>query len=242
MADVLERLERRLEAQNARIEELSNQVFVLADRVDSARVEMKRLQEPPALEVVKLVPDGEPYPSEPTADAGAATETSAAAVDGFGLKLNGDGEPAVIPVVDVRAPVLRAKPKRRGAERSFRDALAAYRQGQVEIAFKRFSRFVRDYPGHVYADNARYWMGECRYDAREYRQAIQQFATVLKRYPGSNKIPDTLLKLGLAYDRLGQRAEARQAFRDLVAAYPRSAVADLARTHLKQPVASGGTR
>ncbi len=244
LADVVGRLERRIQSQGARIEELSNEVFVLSDRVDSARVEMNRAKNPPTLEVVKLVPDAAPPAnSESTTDAAPVTDAMPSADDGstavIGLV---DGEPVVLPAAKVRPPPAKPNARHRGAERSFRDALAAYRQGQVEIAYKRFGHFLRDFSGHAYADNARYWMGECRFDAHEYRQSIQQFAMVLKRYPRSNKIPDTLLKIGLAYERLGQKDKAARAFRDLVAGYPRSAMADLARNHLTPPAVSGGMR
>ena len=62
---------------------------------------------------------------------------------------------------------------------------------------------------------------------------------MIKRYPRSNKVPDALLKIGLAYERLGQTEMARKAYQDVVSAYPRSAMADLTRSHLG---ATGGSR
>ncbi|MBI3179426.1 MAG: tetratricopeptide repeat protein, partial [Deltaproteobacteria bacterium] len=56
---------------------------------------------------------------------------------------------------------------------------------------------------------------------------------VVKRHPRSNKVPDALFKIGLAYERLGDSDKARTAFQDLVAGFPKSAMADLARSHLE---------
>lgn len=232
--EAVARLQRQVNAQNSRIEELSNQVFVLSDRVDSARVEADRAPEPPPLKVVRLVPSGTPRPGPAPAQAPADDGPVAT------IRLGDDGQPAALPVVAARPPPRAAHAA--GAERAFRDALAAYRQAKVEVAYKRFARFLREHPKHAYADNARYWMGECRYDAKEYRQAVREFAAVIESYPRSNKIPDALLKLGLAYEKLGEESNARQAFSDLVAGYPRSAIADLARAHLGASAPTGGSQ
>jgi tol-pal system protein YbgF len=233
LAETVAELQRRVGKQSSRIEELSNQVFVLSDRVDSARVEADRAPEPPPLKVVHLVPEArrpDPDPAPPPETEGAVAT----------IRLGDDGEPTAVPVVPVKPP--RRATKAPGAERAFRDALAAYRQAKVEVAYKRFARFLREHPRHPYADNARYWMGECRYDAKEYRKAAQEFSAVIEGFPRSNKIPDALLKLGLAYEKLGQAAQARQAFSDLVAGYPRSALADLARAHLEAEGFTGGSQ
>jgi tol-pal system protein YbgF len=228
----LAELRGQLNRQEARIEELSNRVFVLYDRVDSARVELGRASTPPSLEVVKLVPDeAEPAPVP-------ASESDEAAVV---IELREDGELEALPTRDVPPPPKSERPER-GAEAVFTEALNAYRQGQVEDAYQGFARFLQRFPRHAYADNAVYWMGECRYDAKEYRAALGEFAKVLKRFPRSNKAPDALFKMGLAYERLGELDTARKAFTDVVVGYPKSALAELARTHLDALPSTGGSR
>jgi tol-pal system protein YbgF len=228
---MIDELRDQLNRQEAHIEELSNRVFVLYDRVDTARVEMGRASTPPTLEVVKLVPDEEAPPA--VADGG----DDAAVV----IQLRDDGELEALPTREVPPPP-RNGPPERGAEEVFTQALNDYRQGQVESAYRGFAQFLARFPRHAYADNAVYWMGECRYDAREYRAAVAEFAKVLKRFPRSNKVPDALFKLGLAYERLGEREVARKAFADVVAGYPKSAFAELARAHLDALAAMGGSR
>ncbi len=230
----IDALRTELLRQQDRVEELSNRVFVLADRVDSARVEASRPEAPPALEVVRLVPEA------PTATPPPAPDPSE---DGEVVITHGDdGELAALSVTpEVPPPRTTGRKARPKAERVFREALSAYRQGEIEAAYARFAAFLEAFPRHAYADNARYWMGECRFDAKEYREAIRQFADVIKRYPRSNKVPDALWKMGLAYERLGESDMAKRAFQDVVSGYPRSALADLARSHLVA-LAPGGSR
>ncbi len=197
-------MQAQLAKQEARTEELSNQVFVLTDRVDAVRVQSERAAVPPDLKVIRLLP-------EPESPARASS-------------------PETLQVVEVPPP---PRPRLNGnAERLFRDALAAYREGTLAVALQRFTQFRESFPEHAYADNALYWMGECRYDAKDYPGAILEWTSVVKRHPKSNKVPDALFKIGLAYEQLGEGHKARTAFRDLVAGFPKSAMADLARSHL----------
>ena len=64
----------------------------------------------------------------------------------------------------------------------------------------------------------------------------------LKDFPRSSKAPDALFKMGLAYERLGEAQQARQAFDAVVSIYPKSAMVDLARTHLGAGAPTGGSR
>jgi tol-pal system protein YbgF len=231
LAVAFDELRGQLRDQRARLEELSNRVFVLADRLDSAQVLMSRPATPPALEVVKLVPDVEAAPEPGVADRESVV-----------IQVSDNGELEALPVQQVPPPPRARQHANRGAEEAFRDALAAYRRGEIEDAYRLFARFRERFSHHAYADNALYWMGECRYDAKEYREAIGAFADVIKRHPRSNKVPDALLKLGLAYERLGQVEMAKKAFEDIISGYPGSAMADLARTHLAALVPPGGSR
>jgi len=230
----LDEMRTQLLHQEDRVEELSNRVFVLADRVDSARVEASRSEAPPELKVVHLVPDPAPAPAPSVPPATDPSEDEEVVIT-----LGEDGELSATSVAKARPPP--ARKSRLKAEAVFRDALTAYRQGEVEGAYSGFAAFLKTFPRHAYADNARYWMGECRLDAKEYREAIRQFANVIKRYPRSNKVPDALWKMGLAYERLGEAEMAKRAFEDVVSGYPRSALADLARSHLGS-LAPGGSR
>ncbi len=56
----------------------------------------------------------------------------------------------------------------------------------------------------MYAPNALYWLGESYYVTQNYALAADQFRALLDRYPGNDKAPGALLKLGLSEYGCGQ--------------------------------------
>ena len=224
LSDAVLALQKDVSRQDSRIEELSNRMFVISDRVETPAAAVEPTPSPPELKIVRLVPE---VATEDDGGGAAGPDDSGPTVV---IKLNADGEPAALPVVSVPpAPKLG---DRGDADKLFGAALAAYREGQVEEAHQRFAAFLKKFPGHAYADNAVYWMGECRFDAHEYRKAVLEFTRVIKKFPRSNKVPDALFKMGIAYERLGEQAKARQVFDAILMTYPKSALAELARHHL----------
>lgn len=111
-------------------------------------------------------------------------------------------------------------------------AFATLQKKDWEQAQLLFQQFVNENPSHEYADNAYYWMGEVYYTQGEYALAIDEFQKVPELYPGGNKVPDALLKLGLCYQGLGDGNSASKTLRQLVDAYPQSAAADKGRQKL----------
>lgn len=137
---------------------------------------------------------------------------------------------AAAPSASAPAPVAPAPVT---AAQAFDQALSAYQEGATARAFAAFSAWLQAHPAHAWADRARYWMGQTKFDLGEYAAAAEQFGRLPESYPSSQKTPDALLKLGLAFERLHQDERATVTFAQLVAQYPRSASADLARSRLK---------
>ena len=75
-----------------------------------------------------------------------------------------------------------------------------------------FSSFVGKYPEHSLAGSAQYWLGETYYVQGDFRQAAQNFLQGYKGYPKSRRAPDSLLKLGISLNKLGQTQQACAAF------------------------------
>jgi tol-pal system protein YbgF len=70
------------------------------------------------------------------------------------------------------------------------------------------------------AGGAQYWIGESYYVRREYKSAADAFLRGYKKYKGSDKAPDTLLKLGMSLAELGQKDAACWTFSEVTAKYP----------------------
>jgi tol-pal system protein YbgF len=119
-------------------------------------------------------------------------------------------------------------------ESRYKAALELYRAAAYTEAEAAFAAIAREFPRSDYADNAWYWKGESAYDQERFSDALVAFTTVIERYAGGNKAPDALLKIGLCYDKLGDRDNARDVLTQLVAAYPRASASDVARARLAE--------
>jgi tol-pal system protein YbgF len=91
---------------------------------------------------------------------------------------------------------------------------------QFSDAEAGFSSFVSKYPDHGLAGSAQYWLGETYYAQGDFRQAAQNFLHGYKNYPKSRRAPDSLLKLGISLNKLGQTQQACAAFGALGGEFP----------------------
>jgi tol-pal system protein YbgF len=120
------------------------------------------------------------------------------------------------------------------AAHAYEAAQALVRARQFEKALDALAAFLVRWPDHPYADAAMYWRGECYFARGEYARAIEQLEGVLARYPEGTKVPDALLKLGMAEQKLGHADKAKDWFERLSQRFPDSAAA----RHLRQLHAS----
>jgi tol-pal system protein YbgF len=111
------------------------------------------------------------------------------------------------------------------ARRAYDAALALIAARQYPQALDALAAFLVKWPEHPYADNAMYWRGEAYFARGEFAHASEQFEGVLARFPGGNKVPDAILKLGLCAQKMGDPAKARAYFDRLAQQYPQSEAA-----------------
>ena len=121
-------------------------------------------------------------------------------------------------------------------------------QGSTREALQQLRRFMVDYPEDERIPEERRMARQALrllaqhelYVARYYLDedhplaAIGRLRTLLRAYPGSGIEPEALLLLGRTYLHLEDRAEARRAFSELVARFPRSGYATQARNYLRE--------
>jgi TolA-binding protein len=167
--------------------------------------------------------------------------------------------PAVQPVPEKPKVETRPAPERvqstgpdredREAQDLYRRAFSGFRKRDFGRAILDFEEFLRRYPGHEYADNAQYWIGESYYsqaeepqamdkqptDKREmYKQAIVEFRRLLDRYPDRETAPDALLKIGLCYDNFREADKAREFWNRLATKFPDTEAGIRARKYLRE--------
>ena len=104
----------------------------------------------------------------------------------------------------------------------YNDALRLFNARKYGESMARFHRLYSDYPSIDLAPNCVYWIGECYYGMKDYRQAVLSFEQVLSEFPGSVKDDDALLMMGHSYLRLNNRTKAKEAYTKLQDVHPGS--------------------
>lgn len=102
----------------------------------------------------------------------------------------------------------------------YKAALADYQSGSYARALAGFEAFLAADPNPTYIDNGLYWIGECHYGLGDYQQATASFQRVLSEQPDGNKVPDAMLKMSLAYERMNDLGRTRELLEKLTDRYP----------------------
>lgn len=118
-------------------------------------------------------------------------------------------------------------------EELYNTALTDYQRGKYDLAIRQFMQYLQYFPDTELADNAQYWIGDCYYTQQQYTQALDAYNKVLKNYPGGNKAPAALFKIGLT--RLAQKdtGGGKIYLERVVKEFPKSEEAKLARLRLE---------
>ncbi|MBE7413786.1 MAG: tol-pal system protein YbgF [Deltaproteobacteria bacterium] len=120
-----------------------------------------------------------------------------------------------------------------GAENLYNKGFRETTAKDYPSAIQSFQKFLSAHPDHKLAGNAQYWLGEIYYAKGDMEMAIREFDKALKKYPGSEKTPASLLKQAFAFEKLGAKKEARVLLQEVVQKYPKSGEAGLARKRLE---------
>lgn len=89
--------------------------------------------------------------------------------------------------------------------------------GSAEAAF---TDFLKKYPNDSLSGNAQYWLGETYFVRGQYKAAAGAFLKGYQTYGQNGKAADSLLKLAMALDRLGQKEAACSSFSELSTKFP----------------------
>ena len=187
-----------------RVEELSNLLTVLkalhsqemrGTRRDSSSSKSEKeatsaVEVPRDLRVIRLVPN----------------ESNVAPVTGKGKLAMGGGTSArqSLRVVTAKVPPPPGVNSidEDGAELLFTDGLGAYQKGEFKNAIRYFVEFNKMHQAHARVGDSLYWLASCHFELKLYGESIQYYKKYLKRYPIGKKIPEVLLHMGLAYEKI----------------------------------------
>jgi tol-pal system protein YbgF len=117
-------------------------------------------------------------------------------------------------------------------ESAYALAYETFKEGKYEKARGEFQNFLKQYPDSEYSDNAQFWIGESFYFENKYEKAILEYEKVVKNYRKGGKVPYALLKQGLSFLNLGDKASARLILQQIIKEYPNTNQARIARAKL----------
>lgn len=229
------------------LEDLQNKILLLEDQVESNQILLSRASAPePVLPVVRLSPPNrtllaaaetkeEPRAEEAVGYADVPV-VEFSQINEYGQVVSASGGPVEPAGAPPSAPAPAAERKRFDSRpiELYKHAFAQLQEKHHQESIDNFTSFLEQYPNHDYSDNALYWMGEAYYDVKKYGKALECFQKVVTLYPSGNKVPDALLKSGLCYANSGDTATGREILDQLVAAYPATRAADIAKKRLHE--------
>jgi tol-pal system protein YbgF len=211
----------------AGLDDLRQQVGVLAERVDESGHQLNQRMSTLEAKLAAGAPQtltGTGPGSSPSAQTSATTASPGSA---------GQSPGSTPPTTSPAAPE---------AKRLYQAALGDYQRGKFDLAAQGFRAYLQQAPNGDVADTAQYYLAESLYSAKDYRNAIAEFERLVRDYPQSPQVPSALLKTGYAYYEIKDGTQGRRALRTLIEKYPMSREAKLAEERLRLEERSGSAR
>jgi tol-pal system protein YbgF len=115
-----------------------------------------------------------------------------------------------------------------GPDQMYEVSLQQYRRGSLATARLGFREFLRVFPTHARAADALFYIGES-FEQAAPDSAAAVYDQLVRSYANSPRAPSALYKQGLLAEQRGDRTTARTFYSRVIAGYPRSPEADLAR-------------
>ncbi len=224
-------------ADSARVDGLETQVRALSAQVQQLSDQIRSMGGTPRRSEIQ----GGPEPSADHADAGGAGEPAGAAAGGFGSTtvssgtdaigglLNGNGSPSgadgnggvsgsPAPVATAALPA--ASETSNDPKQAYETAYGYLLQRDYGSAESAFNDFLKKFPNDSLSGNAQYWLGETYFVRGQYKAAAGAFLKGYQNYGQTGKAPDSLLKLAMSLDRLGQKDAACSSYAELSTKFP----------------------
>ena len=111
----------------------------------------------------------------------------------------------------------------------FDSAMNLLAKAQYDEARAAFRSFADSNPKDPLTPQAVYWVGNIAFVQKDYAAAEQAFAEVIRKYPTSPRVPDSMLKLGQTLLALGQKKEGCVTLGAIKSKYPQASAAILSQ-------------
>jgi tol-pal system protein YbgF len=225
----------RIDSLETQVRALTAQVQQLTDQIRAQGGVQRQASIPSAPDTASLG-NGNGTPQSDTADApgfGSTTVSSGnGGNDAIGGFLNGDGKQAPpppapqaggaeSPAAAVSTAALPPPSEPAGdPKQAYETAYGYLLQRDYGSAETAFNDFLQKFPNDSLSGNAQYWLGETYFVRGQYKAAAGAFLKGYQTYGQGGKAADSLLKLAMSLDRLGQKDAACSSFSELSAKFP----------------------
>ncbi len=128
------------------------------------------------------------------------------------------------PITEEAAPVVESPMN----ISSYEEALQAFNAKRYDEAISALEGMLSQGVSKDLEDNCNYWIGESRYAKKQYQDAISAFEAVMS-FASSEKKGDAQFMMAQSFERLGNKAKAKEGYEKVVKDYPMSKVVKKAK-------------
>jgi len=108
-----------------------------------------------------------------------------------------------------------------------------FKSGRYDNAIKSFAAYLET-PKPKNQVEATFFRGEAYFELKQYKKAIVDYSKFAEKKMGqSSYVPKALYKLGMSFEGLGRKEDARAFFDELIDSYPKSKEAKKAKARIK---------
>ncbi len=133
-----------------------------------------------------------------------------------------------IPTSSVAKPVVEEQPSD-----NFKNAQKLFENNRFKDAFQLFEE-VAGNPASSNRVEARFMMGECLFNQKDYDKAIMQYQNIISQHPDDRKSPEAMLKQGMAFEKLADKDTAKVIYKKLLKKHGSSPEAATAQDRLSK--------
>ena len=117
-------------------------------------------------------------------------------------------------------------------KRQYDEAMELLRKSDFAGTANALSAFRKRYPTSGYSESVQFWLGNAQYGARQYKDAIASFRSLVAASPDGAKAPEALLAIANCQAELKDTKAARRTIDELLKAYPKSEAAQAGKERL----------
>lgn len=214
-----------VDREDPEVEEMKARILELQRQARVSEVELERLRRQVAELEHQLAPSDEPEREPPRLDDGVpgVGEPTAVAIESSDIPP--PPRASTVSPEPEQPVAVEPGPLSAEAQELYDRGYTLYHQGLYIDSESAFQQFLSAHPRSELADNAHYWIGECRFARADFRGALAAFGETVQRYPEGNKVPDALLRQADTLARLGDIERARETYAEVIRRFPTSAAA-----------------